>query len=201
MPRRPCGAMERGKHVYVQKPLVRTVWEARQLRAGGRQVQGGHPDGQPGLFQRRHAAVRRDRLERRYRQRHRSARLERPADVAAGPYRDSQRGSGSVHSGLGPLARHRRQAALHGGRQDRARQERRLLLPAVQLARLLRFRLRRPGRYGLPHPGRAQHGAASFQSQGHQRRVHQEGRRQPLHVPQGFGHPLRFRRLTATCRR
>jgi hypothetical protein len=26
-------SMERGKHVYVQKPLVRTVWEARQLRA------------------------------------------------------------------------------------------------------------------------------------------------------------------------
>jgi predicted dehydrogenase len=26
--------MERGKHVYVQKPLVRTIWEARQLRAG-----------------------------------------------------------------------------------------------------------------------------------------------------------------------
>ena len=24
--------MERGKHVYVQKPLVRTIWEARQLR-------------------------------------------------------------------------------------------------------------------------------------------------------------------------
>src|SRR5512143_3939219 len=25
--------MERGKHVYVQKPLVRTVWEARQMKA------------------------------------------------------------------------------------------------------------------------------------------------------------------------
>ena len=25
-------AMERGKHVYVQKPLVRTIWEARQLK-------------------------------------------------------------------------------------------------------------------------------------------------------------------------
>src|SRR6202044_2490493 len=25
-------AMERGKHVYVQKPLVRTIWEARQMR-------------------------------------------------------------------------------------------------------------------------------------------------------------------------
>jgi hypothetical protein len=26
-------AMERGKHVYVQKPLVRTIWEARQIKA------------------------------------------------------------------------------------------------------------------------------------------------------------------------
>jgi predicted dehydrogenase len=31
--------MERGKHVYVQKPLVRTVWEARQLRAAARKYQ------------------------------------------------------------------------------------------------------------------------------------------------------------------
>ena len=28
--------MERGKHVYVQKPLVRTVWEARAVARGGR---------------------------------------------------------------------------------------------------------------------------------------------------------------------
>ena len=28
--------MERGKHVYTQKPLVRTVWEARQLREGAK---------------------------------------------------------------------------------------------------------------------------------------------------------------------
>lgn len=28
--------MERGKHVYVQKPLTRTVWEARQLMEGAR---------------------------------------------------------------------------------------------------------------------------------------------------------------------
>ena len=40
-------------------------------------------------------------------------------------------------------------------------QLRRLLLPALQLARLLRFRLRRAGRHGVPHPGRAQHGAAA----------------------------------------
>ncbi|MBS1876163.1 MAG: Gfo/Idh/MocA family oxidoreductase [Acidobacteria bacterium] len=30
-------AMERQKHVYVQKPLVRTIWEARQLRAAAAQ--------------------------------------------------------------------------------------------------------------------------------------------------------------------
>ena len=43
---------------------------------GGGEVQGGHADGQPGLLQRRHAAVRRDRLDGRHRQRHRSARLD-----------------------------------------------------------------------------------------------------------------------------
>ena len=68
--------MERGKHVYVQKPLVRTIWEARQLTRGGRQVQGRDPDGQPGLLQRRHPPVRRDDLVRRDRQRHRSPRLD-----------------------------------------------------------------------------------------------------------------------------
>ena len=29
-------AMERGKHVYVQKPLTRTIWEARQLELAAR---------------------------------------------------------------------------------------------------------------------------------------------------------------------
>src|SRR3974377_1594251 len=31
--------MERGKHVYVQKPLVRTIWEARQLREAANKYQ------------------------------------------------------------------------------------------------------------------------------------------------------------------
>ena len=69
------------------------------------------------------------------------------------------------------------------GGTDRSRPQWRLLLPTLQLARLLRLRLRRPGRYGLPHTGRAKHGAASFQSENRRRRVHQEGRREPLHVP------------------
>ena len=85
--------------------------------AGGRhEVQGRDADGQPGLLQRRHPPVRRDRLERRHRQGHRSARLERPSAVAAGPHRDPARkirsrprwigicGSASPRSGPSPPA-------------------------------------------------------------------------------------------------
>ena len=110
-------------------------------------------------------------------------------------------GSGALHARLGPLARHRRQAPLHRRRQDGTRPLGRILLSAVQLARLLRFRLRRARRHGVPHPRRSQHGAATFQPQAHERRVHQEGRREPLHVPEGVGHPVRLRARTATCPR
>ena len=49
---------------------------------------------------------------------------------------------------------------LYIGRRRLSRSElRRQLLPAFQLARVLRFRLRRAGRHGVPHSGRAQHGA------------------------------------------
>ena len=85
--------MERGKHVYVQKPLTRTVWEARQTAGSRQQIQSRHADGQPGLLERRHAAGGRNDLGRRNRQCHRSACLDRPAHLAAGPDRDSRRRS------------------------------------------------------------------------------------------------------------
>jgi len=110
--------MERGKHVYVQKPLVRTVWKRANCERRRRNTRSPRR-WEPGLLQRRYTAVRRDDLERRYRQCHRSARLERPADVAARANRDSEGRSGAIHSRLGSVARHRRQAALYSGRQDR----------------------------------------------------------------------------------
>ena len=180
-------AMERGKHVYVQKPLVRTVWEARQLRAaaakykvatqmgnqgysneGTRQCAEIVWNGDIGNVTEVHAW---------------SDRPMWPQGLTAIPKEDPVPSTLDWDLWLGIAA----QRPFTAERQDRARQERRLLLPAIQLARVLRLRLRRPRRYGLPHPGRAQHGAASFQSQAYQRRVHQEGRRKPLHVPQGLG--------------
>ena len=165
-----------------------------------RQVQSGHPDGQPGLFQRRHAAVRRDDLERRNRQRHRSARLDRPSDLAAGPDRDSRRRPRCPirSTGISGSAAAQPRPYTQGG-EGYPQQFRREFLPSVQLARLLRLRLRRAGRHGLPHPGRAEYGAEAGRA--HQRGVHQEGRRQrascsPRARPSGSSF-----RPAATCRR
>ena len=41
-------AMRLGKHVYCQKPLAHSVWEARLMRETARQKGRLHPDGQPG---------------------------------------------------------------------------------------------------------------------------------------------------------
>ena len=40
-------AMQQGLHVYTQKPLTQTIYEARQLTAGGRREEARHADGHP----------------------------------------------------------------------------------------------------------------------------------------------------------
>ena len=146
--------MERGKHVYVQKPMSQTVWEARVLTEAAKKYKVATQMGNQGYAQEgaRHCVG--DDLERRDRRRDRSARLDQPPDLAAGPHRDSARRTPAPATldwdlWLGHAEAVRtRPAAAHdspfGGP----------LLSAVQLARLLRFRMRSPGRYGVPRSGR-----------------------------------------------
>jgi GFO/IDH/MocA oxidoreductase family protein len=166
--------MERNKHVYVQKPLVRTIWEARQLREaaakygvatqmgnqgysneGTRQCAEMIWNGDIGKVTEVHAWTDRPLW---------------PQGLTEIPPPDPVPPTLDWDLWLGPLGW--------------------LLLSAVQLARLLRFRLRGAGRYGVPHPGCAQHGAAPVQAQGHRRGVHEERRGQLVHVPEGLRNPL-----------
>ena len=190
-PRPSC--MERGKHVYVQKPLARTIWEARMLteaaakykvatqmgnqgysNEGTRQCAEMIWAGEIGNVTEVHAWTNRPIW---------------PQGLTEIPARDP----GSGDAGLGPLAGHRQRAAVHFGRRGLPRRLRaREFLPAVQLARLLRFRLRRAGRHGVPHSGRAQHGAEAGKRAPTSVECVKQGRHQRLHVPQEVDHPVRF---------
>ena len=113
--------MERGKHVYVQKPLVRTVWEARQLREAAAKYKVATQMGNQGYS---NEGTRQ------------CAEIVWNGDIGdvtevhawsdrplwpQGLTEIPQGRPGSLHSRLGSLARHGGEAALHGGRQDRAR--------------------------------------------------------------------------------
>ena len=76
--------MQHGKHVYVEKPLTRTPWEARLLHGGGGQVQGRHADGQSGLLARVQPRGGGDRMVRRHRRRDRSAHFDHARHASDG---------------------------------------------------------------------------------------------------------------------
>ncbi len=174
-------AMERGKHVYCQKPLTRTVWEAQQLTQAAAEYGVATQMGNQGYSQRGarecceiiwngdignvtevHAWT------------------NRPAHVlAAGSRRRAERSARPADARLGSVA---------GRLRDRALQPR---VCAAQLARVPRFRLRRDRRHGLPHPGHAEHGAAARTSPTSVECIKQEGKSQ-VHVPAPDRHPLRL---------
>ena len=183
--------MERGKHVYVQKPLVRTIWEARMMveaankykvatqmgnqgysNEGTRQCAEMIWSGEIGNVTEVHAWTDRPIW---------------PQGLTEIPAADpgACRRSIGICGWASPASAITRRAAKairnHASRQ---------FLPALQLARLLRFRLRRAGRHGVPHSGCAEYGAEAGRAD--QRGVHQEGRHQRLHVPQGVDHPVRL---------
>ena len=149
---------------------------------GGREVQSRHADGQSGLLARRHARRLRDPLVRRDRRSEGSPRLDRPPGLAAGDDEDSA--AHPVPRTLdwdlwlgGAAARpftagddelqqfvagpQRAQRTRRGGRGFGQGRTTVRLLPALQLARLLRFRQQPDRRLGRPHPRSRQLGACN----------------------------------------
>ena len=186
----PPGRMERGKHVYVQKPLTRTVWEARRCceaankykvatqmgnqgysNEGTRQCAEMIWAGEIGNVTEVHAWT------------------DRP-HLAAGRDRNSGADGGAGHSGLGPVAGHCRSRG-----------------PTPPAAKAIRSR---HGNFYQPSNWRGFYdfgcgalgdmachilGAPNLALKlgvAHQRGVRQEGRHQRLHVPQEVDHPVRF---------
>ena len=115
---------------------------------GGRpQARRLHPDGQPGVGRERPAAGRRAGPVGRDRRRQGGARLDQPADLAAGPQGHQAARPRRRLARLDPLGRVPRRRPAAALRQGH--------VPLVQVARLARLRHRRHRRHGLPH---RQHG-------------------------------------------
>jgi hypothetical protein len=77
-------AMSLGKHVYCQKPLTHSIYEARLMTRAARPLQGANADGQSGPRGRADPPRRRAGAGGRHRPGPRGARLDEPSDLAAG---------------------------------------------------------------------------------------------------------------------
>ena len=136
-------AMKLGKHVYCQKPLTHTVYEARQMRErrqkGGVRTQMGN-QGTAGNGLRRAVEIVQAGIIGAVTEVHvwtNRPRLAAGARIVARPPASPV----PSRSRLGRLARAGPRSALCRPPH----------LPRFQLARLVGFRHRRPGRHGLPH--------------------------------------------------
>ena len=145
-------AMERGKHVYVEKPLTRTIWEARLLTEAASKYKVATQMGNQG-YSNEGARIAAEIIW--------SGEIGNVTEVHTWTNRpvwpqgiSELPAEEAVPDTLdwGHLARSSEHAAIQPG------------VCAVQLARLVRFRLRRAGRHGMPHSGSAQHGAHAGRS-------------------------------------
>ena len=133
-------AMKMGKHCFCQKPLVQTVYEARTVRRLAKEknlaTQMGNQGSAESGLRRAVEVIQAGR----HRQPARMPCLVQPPHLAPGSGAARGPGPGAGESGLGSVARPGPGAAFQGGRLSR-----------LQVARVVRFRHRRPGRHGLPH--------------------------------------------------
>ena len=133
-------AMQQGLHVYTQKPLTQTIYEARQLTRVARREEARHADGHPDPLARVHrtvvATIQAGAIGKVKEVHSWSGKHWGDRKPAARPH-----GPGPGRPELGLLARRGRRAAVH----------RRLLSPR-RLAQAARLRHRHLRRHGLPHP-------------------------------------------------
>ena len=202
--------MQLGKHVYVEKPLTRTSWEARLLAQAAEKYkvatqmgnQGYSHDatrvaceilwsGEIGEVREVHAWVGRPGWPQGMQKIPGATPV--PDTLDWDLWLGGAAASARVHAGETTYRAVRCRAAT-GGRSDGRSGRRIRLLSAVQLARVLRFRQRAVRRLGRPHSGSGQLGAAVEPAEPDQRRVHQEGRDQPLHLPAEERDQVRVRR-------
>ena len=148
-------AMRMGKHVYCQKPLAHSVWEARLMRETARQkgvcTQMGNQGTADSGFRRAVELVRAGGLgevtEVHVWTNRPPNYWKQAPDIVARP---KESVADSVTRALGPVPGLCARAAVQPD------------LSSAQLARLVGFRHRGPGRHGLPHDQPAVHGAPAW---------------------------------------
>ena len=169
-------AIRMGKHVYCQKPLTHTVFEARVLKEAAKQhgvctQMGNQGSAENGL--RRAVELVQGGIIGPVREAH--VWTNRPiwpqAPAVTEPARQGRRPGGETIA-LGPVHRRRPAPAVRPGG-----------LPPVQLAGLVGLRHRRHRRHGLPH---RQHGLPRPEARAPDRRLGRERRGQPRDLP-GLG--------------
>ena len=140
-------AMRMGIHCFCQKPLTRTIYEARLMAQVAKEKKLATQMGNQGTAESGLRRLGGDRQGRHAGTGQGSPRLDQPADMA--PRHAAPEGREMPHRiEVERMARRRPGASLCQRR-----------LSHVRMARLVGFRLRRLGRHGLPHHEHALHGA------------------------------------------
>ena len=171
-------AMERGKHVYVQKPLAHTIWECRQLAEAAAKYKVATQMGNQGYS---------NEGTRQCAEMIWSGEIGNVTEVHAWTNRPVWPQGLPDIPPPSPVPSTLDWDLWLGVASERRIQRQ---ICSVCLAWLLRFRLRSTGRYGVSHSGCAEHGAQAGVAD--QRRMRQAGRKEQLLLPREISHTFRL---------